>query len=120
MKNVTFCKLLKTSRSRNFVYIIYKRFRDFVKCMFMILLQVHHMKIIFYLPVNNGKPKFVTFLVFVCTTSSFLTQISSFENVWKQGAILALVAKQWIGNDIPSYGSQSNLMKIAIHWFGKY
>ena len=53
MKNVTFCKLLKTSCSRNFVYIIYKRFGDFVKCMFMILLQVHRMKIIFYLPVNK-------------------------------------------------------------------
>ena len=119
MKNVTFCKLLKTSLSRNFVYIIYKRCGDFVKCMFMILLQIH-MKIIFYLPVNNDKPKFVTFLVFVCTTSSFITQISSFENVSKQGTILALVAKQWIANDIPSYGRQSNLTKIAIHWFGKY
>ena len=66
-------------------------------------------------PVNNGKPKFVTFLVFVCTTSSFITQISSFENVSKQGTILALVAKQRIADDIPSYGSQSNLTKIAIH-----
>ena len=75
----------------------------------------------FYLPVNNGKPKFVAFLVFVCTTSSFITQISSFENVSKQDAILARVAKQWIANDIiPSYGSQSKLTKIAIHWFGKY
>ena len=46
----------------------------------------------FYLPVNNGKPKFTTFLVFVCTTSSSITQISSFKNVSKQGAILALVA----------------------------
>ena len=29
------------------------------------------MKIIFYLPVNTGKPKFVAFLVFVCMTASF-------------------------------------------------
>ena len=48
-------------------------------------------------------------------------KFSSFENVSKQDAILALVAKQWIANDIiPSYGSQSKLTKIAIHWFGKY
>ena len=30
------------------------------------------MKLIFYLPVNTNKIKFVTFLVFVCTTASFL------------------------------------------------
>ena len=41
------------------------------------------MKIIFYLPVNTDKPKFVVFLVFVCTTASFIAQISSFENVLK-------------------------------------
>ena len=28
-------------------------------------------------------------------------------------------AKQWM-KDIPSYGSQSERAKIAIHWFGKY
>ena len=37
------------------------------------------MKIIFYLPVNTDKPKFVAFLVFVCTTASFIAQISSSE-----------------------------------------
>ena len=74
------------------------------------------MKIIFYLPVNTDKPKFVAFLVFVCTTASFIAQI----NVSKRDAILAPVAKQWIAKDIPSYGSQSKRAKIAIHWFGKY
>ena len=59
------------------------------------------MKIIFYLPVNTDKPKLVAFLVFVCTTVSFIGQISSSENVSKRGAILAPVAKQWIANDIP-------------------
>jgi len=52
------------------------------------------MKIIFYQPVNTDKPKLVTFLVFVCTTSSFIAQMSPFKNVLKQDAILALVAKQ--------------------------
>ena len=78
------------------------------------------MKIIFYLPVNNNKPKFVAFLVFVCMTASFIAQISSFENVSKRDAILAPVAKQWIAKDIPSYGSQSKRAKIAIYWFGEY
>ena len=78
------------------------------------------MKIIFYLPVNTDKPKVVAFLVFVCTTASFIAQISSSENVWKRDAILAPVAKQWIAKDIPSYGSQSKRAKIAIQWFGNY
>ena len=78
------------------------------------------MKIIFYLPVNNNKPNFVAFLVFVCMTASFIAQISSFENVSKRDAILAPVAKQWIAKDIPSYRSESKRAKIAIHWFGKY
>ena len=58
------------------------------------------MKIIFYLPVHNDKPKFVTFFVFVCRT--VIAQISSSENVLKRDAILAPVAKQWIAKDIPS------------------
>ena len=78
------------------------------------------MKIIFYLPVNTDKPKVVAFLVFVCTTASFIAQISSSENVLKRDAILAPVAKQWIARDIPSYGNQSKRAKIAIQWFGNY
>ena len=77
------------------------------------------MKIIFYLPVNTEKPKFVTFLLFVSTTASFITQILPFENVSKRDTILALVAKQGIAKDIPSYGSQSECAKTAIHWFGE-
>ena len=73
------------------------------------------MKIIFYPPVNNDKPTFVAFMVFVCTTASFIAQISSFENVPKRDA---QVAKQWIAKDIPSYVSQSKRAKIAIHRFG--
>ena len=71
------------------------------------------MKIIFYLPVNTDKPKFVAFLVFACTTASFIAQISSFENVSKRDAILTPVAKQWIAKGIPSYGDQSKRAKIA-------
>ena len=69
---------------------------------------------------NTDKLKFVAFLVFVCTTASFIAQISSTENISKSDAILVPVAKQWIAKDIPSYGSQSKRAKIAIHWFGKY
>ena len=69
---------------------------------------------------NTDKPKFVALLVFVCTTASFIAQISSSENVSKQDATLAPVAKQWIAEDIPSYGSQSKRVKIAIQWVGKY
>ena len=78
------------------------------------------MKIIFYLPVNTNKPKIVTFLVFVCTTASFIAQISSSENALKWDAILALVAKQWIAKDVLSHGSQSKHTESAIRWFGKY
>ena len=78
------------------------------------------MEIIFHPPVNTDKPKVVSFLVFVCTTPSFIAQISSSENVLKRDAILAPVAKQWIAKDILSYGSQSKRAKIAIYWFGKY
>ena len=49
------------------------------------------MKIIFSLPVNNDKPKFVTFLVFLCSTTSFVAQTSSLENVSKGDALLAPV-----------------------------
>ena len=79
------------------------------------------MKIILYLPVNTNKPKFVTFLVCVCTTASFVAQMLYSENVSKWDAILAQVTKQWIAKDIiTSYGSQPESVKITIHWFGKY
>ena len=83
MKKRTICKL-KRSLSRNLVYNL-QTFRG--------LCQVHFCckfsrKIIFYLPVNTNKPKFVAFLVFVCTTTSFIAQMSSSENVFKRDAIL--------------------------------
>ena len=68
---------------------------------------------------NSEKPKFVALLVFICTTASFIAQISSSENVSKQDAILAPVEKQWIAGDFPSYESQSKRAKIAIQWLGK-
>ena len=65
---------------------------------FTVLLQIQYEVIIFLLPVNTNKPKFVTFLdnLFLCTTASFIAQISSSENlnVLKRDAILAQVAKQ--------------------------
>ena len=78
------------------------------------------MKMIFYLPVNTDKQKFLAFLVFVCTNASFIAQILSSENVSKRDATLAPVAKLWKAKDIPSYGSLSKRVKSAIHWFGKY
>ena len=41
MKKVTFCNL-KASLSRDFFFLIYKHFGDFVKCIFTILLQSQH------------------------------------------------------------------------------
>ena len=76
------------------------------------------MKIIFCLPVNTDKPKFVAFLAFACTAASFIAQILSFENVLKQDTILALLAKQWTAKDILSYRNHSKRAKIATHWFG--
>ena len=58
----------------------------------MILLQIQHENN-FYLPVNTDKPKFVAFMVIACTTVSFMTQISSSENVSKRDGIMAPVAK---------------------------
>ena len=94
IKRVTFCKLKCLLVGT--LFTIYKHFGDFVKCIFTIFGCKFSMKVIFYLPVNTDKPKFVAFLVFVCTTASFIAQISSFENVSKRDAILAPVAKQWI------------------------
>ena len=69
---------------------MYKHFRDFVKCIFDFLFQIQHST--YNVPINNDKPKFVAFLVFVCMTASFIAQISSFENASKRDTILAPVA----------------------------
>ena len=77
----------------NFVYNL-QTFRGFfVKCILRCCCKFS-MKIIFYLPMNTDKPKVVALLVFFCTTASFIAQISSSENVSKEDAILAPVAKQ--------------------------
>ena len=77
-------------------------------------------KFIFYLPVNAEKPDFVSLFVFVAAAASFTAKILSFETLAKREAILNPDSKQWISKDIPSYGSQSERVKIAIHWFGEY
>ena len=76
---------------RNFVYNG-QHFGDFFKCIFTILSQIKNEK--HFLPVSTDKPKVVAFLVFVCTTASFIAQTLSFENVSERDAILAPVAKQ--------------------------
>ena len=64
MKKVTFCTL-KTSLSTNFVYNL-QTFRGFRQVPFCVsFFCKFSTKIIFYPPVNNDKPKFVAFFVFV-------------------------------------------------------
>ena len=71
------------------------------------------MKIIFNLLVNISKPKFITFLVFVCTSASFIAQISRSENVLKRDAILVPVAKQLMAKDIFRVtGANQNARKL--------
>ena len=111
------CKL-KTSYSRKFVHNL-QTFRGSCQVRFYDLVTNSAKKVIFSLPVNTDKLKSVAFVVFVCTTASFIAQ-TFVSRVFKRDTILAPVAKQWIAKDIPSYGSQSNRAKIAIHWFGKY
>ena len=77
----------------NFVYNL-QTFRGFFVMCILRCCCKFSLKIIFYLPINSEKPKFFVLLVFVCTTASFIAQISSSENVSKEDAILAPVAKQ--------------------------
>ena len=81
MKKATFYKL-KTSLGRNFFYNL-QTFR-ILSSAFLRFCCKFSMKIIFYLTVNNGKPKVFQVLVFVCTTAS----ISSIENISKRDAHL--------------------------------
>ena len=83
------------------MFTIYRHFGDFIKCIFTIFLQIQ--------PENNFLPtskhrqaRVRRFLVFICTTASFIAQILSSKYVLKWDAILALDTKQWIGKDIPS------------------
>ena len=92
----------------------------FQESFFMILLQIQEEIFFLYRPVNTDKPNFVSFLVFVDAASSFTAKLLPFKTVAKREAILIPVAKQWISKDILSYRSQSEHVKIAIHWFGEY
>ena len=85
----------------------------------MILLQLQQ-EIFFHRPVSTDMQNFVYFLLFADAAASFTTKILSRETVAKREAILNTVPEQWISKDIPSYRSQSERAKIAIHWFGKY
>ena len=98
------CKL-KTSLSRNISGI--------VKCILRFCCKFR-MKIIFYQTVNTVKPRVVAFLVFFCTSASFIAQISSSQNV-STASWFRSQNSEW-----PSYGSQSKRAKIAIYRFGKY
>ena len=74
MKKVTF-----VNEKRQLVgtlFTIYKHFGDCIKCVLRFCCKFS-MQIIFYLPVNTDKPKFVAFLVFFCTNPSLIAQISS-------------------------------------------
>ena len=74
---------IKTSLSTNFVYNLVQTFRGFCQVHFLRLCCKFSMKIIFYLPVNTDKPKFVTFLVFVSTSSSFIAKIFVYRKCLK-------------------------------------
>ena len=91
LKKSNFFKL-KTSLGRNFVNNL-QTFRGFVEFILRFCCKFS-MNIIFYLTSEHREAKFLAFLVFVCTTASFIAQISPCRNVYKQHAILAPVAKQ--------------------------
>ena len=85
------------SLKRKFFYYL-QAFWEFFKCILTILLQIQHENNFLPIPVDTDKAKLVAFLVFVCTTASFIAQISCSENVSKRDAILAPVTKQLITN----------------------
>ena len=73
---INWIKMEKKSQLVGSLFTLYKHFGDFVKCVFCKFSR----EIIFYLPVNTDKLKFVAFLVFVCSTVSTIAQISSSNN----------------------------------------
>ena len=68
------------------------------------------MKIIFYLPVNTDKPKFVAFFVFVCIAASFIAQISSFREIASFGPGRKTVNSQ--GYSELLHGANQNARKL--------
>ena len=99
------------------LFTIYKHFRDFVKWLLRLLLQIQHENN--FLTTNKHQQAKVRHFSGISLYHYFIYRSNS-ENVLKWDAILAPVAKQWRAKDIPSYRSQSKRTKIAIQWFGKY
>ena len=78
----------------------------------MILLQIQSE--IFFLPTSkHRKAKFCLFLAFVAAAVHLPLK-------FHLSKLLNPVPKQRISKGIPSYGSQSERAKIAIHWFDEY
>ena len=104
-------------RHLEFVYVsIWQCFGDH----FLWFYSKFSQKIFFYRPVNIPTSQSLSLSWYLLVQLlPFTANISSFETVAKQGAILNPVPKQWISKDIPSYGSQSEGAKISIHWFGE-
>ena len=92
MKKSNFFVNLKRHLEGSF-FTIYKHFGDFFKCVFTILLQIQQENNFLSTSKHRDKLTLVAFLVFVCTTASFIPQISSSENLSKRDAILASAAK---------------------------
>ena len=86
MKKSNFCRL-KTSLSRIFI-LQFPNTSVILSSTVLRFCCKFSMTIICYLPVSSDKPKFIAFFVFVCTTASFIAQISFFENASTRDTIL--------------------------------
>ena len=86
MNKVTFCKFKLYLQVTNIPGILSNAVLRFY-CKF-------RMKIIFNLPINTDKPKFVAFLVFACTTASLNRSNIVSRKCLERDVILAPVAKQ--------------------------
>ena len=113
-------KELFVNKRRHFVRVCLSfQLTAFRGSFLMILLQIQREK--FFLQTSKHRQaKFCLFLG-ICWLSCFIyAKILSFETVSKQEAIWNPVLKQWISRDIPTYVSQSERAKIAIHWLGEH
>ena len=82
IKKTTFGKLKRHLLGTLFTLYL-QTFRGFVKWFLRLLLQIQHENS--FLPTSK---QFVFFLVFLCTTASFIAQIPSFENVFSNSLII--------------------------------
>ena len=78
----------------------------------MILLQIQS-EFFSYRPVSTEKPNFASFLAFIAAAGHLPLK-------FHLSKLLNPVPKQRISKDIPSYESQSERAKVAIHRFGEY